>query len=76
MLFDRVLVLSPDDHVRMVVEGDRARRWSRSTGVRRAMLGEGDVVTCTAAPTSTRLVRLGDRTFHGILKSKFGLNDR
>ena len=74
MLFDRVLVLSPDDHVRMVVEGRRPAVVSVD-GRQRAILGEGDVVTCTAAPTSTRLVRLGNRTFHGILKSKFGLND-
>lgn len=75
MLFDRVLVLSPDDHVRMVVEGNRPAVVSVD-GRQTAVLGEGDVVTCTAASTSARLVRLGDRTFHGILKSKFGLNDR
>jgi NAD+ kinase len=75
MLFDRVLVLSPDDHVRMVVEGGRPAVVSVD-GRQIAVLGEGDVVTCTAAPTSARLVRLGNRTFHGILKSKFGLNDR
>ncbi len=75
MLFDRVLVLSPDDHVRMVVEGSRPAVVSVD-GRQHAVLGEGDVVTCTSASTSARLVRLGDRTFHGILKSKFGLNDR
>ncbi len=73
MLFDRVLVLSPDDHVRMVVEGDRPAVVSVD-GRQTAVLGEGGVVTCTASPKPARLVRLGDRTFHGILKSKFGLN--
>ncbi|HMJ76454.1 MAG TPA: NAD(+)/NADH kinase [Iamia sp.] len=74
-LFDRALVLSPTTEVRLVVEGDRPATVSidgRSVG----QIGVGDVVVATAADRSAQLVTFGDRNFHGILKAKFGLNDR
>jgi NAD+ kinase len=74
-LFDRALVLSPDTEVRMVVEGDRPATVSidgRAVG----QIGVGDTVSATAADRSAQLVTFGDRNFHGILKAKFGLNDR
>jgi hypothetical protein len=33
-------------------------------------------VTCSAGPVDARLVTLGPRDFHHILKTKFGLADR
>jgi NAD kinase len=41
-----------------------------------AEIERGDVVRCRAADVPARLVRLGDRDFHEILKAKFGLEDR
>jgi len=75
MLFDRSLVLSPDTVVRLTVDGHRAATVSVD-GRRIAVLGDGDAIECTAAPSSVRLVTLGRRSFHRVLKSKFGLNDR
>jgi NAD+ kinase len=74
-LFDRALVLSPTTEVHLVVEGDRPATVSidgRSIG----QIGVGDTVIATAADRSAQLVTVGDRNFHGILKAKFGLNDR
>ncbi len=75
MLFDRTLVLEPDDRVRLTVDGDRPANVSvdgRTLGT----LAEGDHLLCTAASTAARLVTFGRRDFLSILKTKFGLNDR
>ena len=75
MLFDRSLVLPPDACIRLEVVGDRPADLSvdgRSLGT----LGEGDSITCTAAPDAARLVTFDGRSFLGILKAKFGLADR
>jgi NAD+ kinase len=39
-------------------------------------LVEGDVLVCTAADHTARLVTFGGRDFHQIVKAKFGLEDR
>lgn len=75
MLFDRTLVLEPEAHVRLVVQGHRTATLSVD-GRNLGELGEGDAVRCTAAPMSARLVTLEPRDFLQILKTKFGLNDR
>jgi len=75
MLFDRSLVLDPDELVRVEVLGPRPAHLSVDGRVV-AGLSEGDAVTCGPADTVARFVRFGARHFHQILKSKFGLADR
>jgi NAD+ kinase len=75
MLFDRSLVLDPEEIVEVEVAGHRRADLSVD-GQPVATLVEGDSVVCTAAARSARLVRFGERRFHQILKAKFGLNDR
>ena len=75
MLFDRSLVLAPDTVVRLTIDGHRPATVSVD-GRRLVTLGEGDTIECTAAASSVRLVTLGRRRFHRVLKTKFGLNDR
>lgn len=74
-LFDRALILSPHTEVRLEVRGDRPATVAidgRSLGE----IGPDDAVVATAAAAPARLLTLGDRNFHGILKAKFGLEDR
>jgi NAD+ kinase len=75
MLFDRTLVLDPDETVSVEVIGHRTAILSID-GQEAARLSEGDTVTATAAPRSARFVRFGERRFHQVLKAKFGLADR
>jgi NAD+ kinase len=75
MLFDRSLVLDPDEEIRIEVMGHRPVDLSLD-GRRVARLGEGDVVRFEPAPCSAVFVRYGRRHFHQILKAKFGLSDR
>jgi NAD+ kinase len=75
MLFDRSLVLDPDEEVRVEVLGPRPADLSVDGQVV-AQLSEGDAVTCRPADVVARFVRFGARHFHQILKSKFGLADR
>jgi len=75
MLFDRALVLTPSTEVRLEVQGDRPAVVAidgRSIGE----LAVGEAVVATASATPARLLTFGDRNFHGILKAKFGLEDR
>jgi NAD+ kinase len=75
MLFDRSLVLDPDEELRFTVTEDRAAVLTldgRDVGE----LAAGDVVVCTGARVPTRVVTFGPRDFHQILKAKFGLADR
>ena len=75
MLFDRSLVLDPDEDIAVEVIGHRPVALSLD-GVRVAVLGEGDTVRCRAADERALFVRFGRRRFHQILKAKFGLSDR
>jgi NAD+ kinase len=75
MLFDRTLVLEPSTDLRLEVDGGRPATLSVD-GRNLMTLAEGDAMVCTAAARPARLVSFGRRDFHGILKSKFGLNDR
>jgi len=75
MLFDRTLVFEPEAALRLEVEGHRPASLSVD-GRPLAELHEGDVVTCTAAEHTARLVRFGPHDFLQILKTKFGLSDR
>lgn len=75
MLFDRTLVLDPEEHIVVEVLGHRPVALSID-GQRAAGLNEGDTVAFAASSTTAEFVRFGRRRFHQILKTKFGLSDR
>jgi len=75
MLFDRSLVLRPGTSVRIEVAGHRPATVAVD-GRHLGTVQVGDAIVCTASPLIARLVTFGPRNFHGILKTKFGLNDR
>jgi NAD+ kinase len=75
MLFDRSLVLDADETLRFVVSDDRSVMLT-ADGAELGELAAGDTVTCTGGAHPARIVTLGPRDFHQILKAKFGLADR
>jgi len=75
MLFDRALVLDPEETVRIVVGGHNPAVLSIDGRVC-GELTVGRGVSCTAAQRSAKLVTFEPRRFHQILKQKFGLADR
>jgi NAD+ kinase len=75
MLFDRTLVLESSTELRLEVCGGRPATLSVD-GQNLVTLADGDAIVCTGAERPARLVSFARRDFHGILKSKFGLNDR
>jgi NAD+ kinase len=75
MLFDRSMVLAPEATIRLEVCGHRGASVSVD-GQHLADVVDGQVITCTAAAVSAKLVRFGGSNFHRILKAKFGLADR
>ena len=75
MLFDRSLVLDPDEPISIAVTGYRPVEVSVD-GQRVATLAEGDTVVCVPSQATAQFVRFGPRRFHQILKAKFGLTDR
>jgi len=75
MLFDRSLVLDADESVRFVVCDDRSVVLT-ADGLELGNLAGGDAVSCTGGSHPARIVTLGFRDFHQILKAKFGLSDR
>lgn len=75
MLFDRTLVLDPEETVEVQVVGHRPVVLSVD-GQRTASLGDGDTVLFRASDADALFVRFGRRRFHQILKAKFGLADR
>ena len=75
MLFDRSLVLAPGSEIKVEVLPDRPAELAVD-GTEAAQLEPGDAIVCTASKKPARLVTFGRRDFHGILKSKFGLNER
>ena len=74
-LFDRSLVLCPDDEVRVELLDWRPARLL-CDGAEVAALGTGDVITCRRGPWQARIVGFGPRDFRGTLRAKFGLADR
>jgi NAD+ kinase len=75
MLFDRSLVLDPDETIRFVVGEDRSVVLT-ADGLELGDLAGGDTVSCTGSTHAARIVTFGRRDFHQILKAKFGLADR
>lgn len=74
-LFDRSLVLSPDEPVQVQVDGHRAVVLTVDGRVV-ASLGDGDTVRCRPSVADARFVRFARRRFHQVLRAKFGLADR
>jgi NAD+ kinase len=75
MLFDRTMVLSPDDEIRIDVLPDRHAALAIDGRIV-VRCDVGASVRCRAAAHPARLINLGGRDFHGLLKAKFQLNDR
>lgn len=75
MLFDRSLVIDPNELVEVEVIGHRSATLSID-GQPAATLSMGDRVSVAPAQHVARFVRFGNRRFHQILKAKFGLADR
>jgi NAD+ kinase len=75
MLFDRPMVFSDDEAIRLeVAAGPPAVLVVDGRQI--GELGPGDAITCRAGAYDVKLVTFGGRDFHGILKRKFGLADR
>jgi NAD+ kinase len=75
MLFDRALVLGPEESIEIEVSGHRSADLNVD-GQRAITLAQGSTVRFRAADEPARFVRFGPRRFHQILKAKFGLSDR
>jgi NAD+ kinase len=75
MLFDRAMVVSPDRPVDLEVLEPQAADLVID-GHPLVRLQPGAHVSCQAGQHDARLVSFGERDFHRILKSKFGLTDR
>ena len=74
-LFDRSMVLSPADEIRIELLDWRPARLL-CDGVEMATLDPGDAVVCRRGPWLAKVVTFGHRDFRGILRKKFGLEDR
>jgi len=74
-LFDRALVLEPDETFSLAVAGPRPAVLVVD-GMSVATLAPGQQVVCRAADHDAQLVVFGERNFHAIVRSRFGLTDR
>ncbi len=75
MLFDRPLVLEPDEWIRLEVAGPRPGVLVVD-GQTIATLEPGDTVEARAGEVPARIVTFGERDFHAILRARFNLADR
>ena len=75
MLFDRSLVLGAEEILRFVVIDEHSVVLT-ADGRELGDLAAGDAVSCRGGSLPARIVTLGPRDFHQILKAKFGLSDR
>jgi NAD+ kinase len=75
MLFDRTLLLAPEEELSFVV-ADRSLVELTVDGRETGEVVSGDRIVCRAADAPARMVTLGPRDFHQILKAKFALPDR
>jgi NAD+ kinase len=75
MLFDRSLVLAPEETLRFSVSDDHCVVLTLD-GRELGELAAGDTVSCRGGDRPARIVTFGPRDFHQILKAKFGLADR
>ena len=74
-LFDRAVVLSPDDNLSIEVLPDCYASIAFDGHVV-AQLEVGQALLCKTAEKPARLVSFGANNFHRVLKEKFGLSDR
>ena len=74
-LFDRALVLSSDDELKISVLPDCEASFAVDGNVS-GNLKLNDSITCSAAAKPAQLVSFGGSNFHQALKEKFGLSDR
>jgi NAD+ kinase len=75
MLFDRAMVLGPDRPIDLEILDAQAADLVID-GHPLVRLQPGAHVSCQAGKHDAQLVTFGERDFHRILKSKFGLTDR
>jgi NAD+ kinase len=75
MLFDRSLVLAPEETLRFGVCDDHSVALT-ADGRELGELAADDTVTFRGGALPARIVTLWPRDFHQILKAKFGLSDR
>jgi NAD+ kinase len=75
MLFDRPVVLEPEQWVRLDIEGPRPAVLVLD-GETAQTLEPGDAVVCRVGPTPARFVTFGPRDFFSILRARFHLADR
>jgi NAD+ kinase len=75
MLFDRALVLAPEEILRLQIEHPRPAVLVVD-GITSATLMPGDSLTCRRSSSPARLVTFGERDFHSILRARFHLADR
>jgi NAD+ kinase len=75
MLFDRTLLLAPEEELEFVVD-ERSLVALTVDGLESGELVGGDRVVCRSAPAPARMVTFAPRDFHQILKAKFALPDR
>lgn len=75
LLFDRSLVLEPDEVVRLLLDGPVPAALVVD-GSAVVPLAPGDAVACRGGEHPARLVTFRPRDFHAILRAKFGLADR
>ena len=74
-LFDRSLIVGPDDEVVIEVVGERKGVVSID-GLSVGEIAGGERIRCTAGARPLKLVRVDSRDFHQVLKTKFQLADR
>jgi NAD+ kinase len=75
MLFDRSLVLAPEEILRLKVCDDHSVVLT-ADGRELGELAADDAVSFQGGALPARIVTFGPRDFHQILKAKFGLSDR
>jgi NAD+ kinase len=75
MLFDRALVLAPDERLRLELAVPR-RAQVVLDGRSVTTMEPGDALECRAGDAPARLVSFGGRDFHTILRARFHLADR
>ncbi|HTX01886.1 MAG TPA: NAD(+)/NADH kinase [Acidimicrobiales bacterium] len=75
MLFDRSLVLAPDEPVRIRLLDDRPALLVVDGGPLVPLAAE-DALLVSAAAVPVPIVRIGRHDFHGVLRHKFNLADR
>jgi NAD+ kinase len=75
MLFDRALILAPDEWLRLEVVAPRPALLVID-GEHVDDLVPGDALTCRPGRSPARFVTFGGRDFHAILRARFHLYDR